>query len=124
MHVTLLNSEMTIYPVREAQIASLFAKKITFPTKYNDFVNIFLKESAEVLLKQIDINEHAIKLEEGTQPPYRPTYSLDLVELEIPKTYIETNLANSFIRLSKSPAGAPILFIHKPDSSLRLCVDY
>ena len=26
------------------------------------------------------------------------------------KAYIETNLANGFIRASKSPAGAPILF--------------
>ena len=40
------------------------------------------------------------------------------------KTYIKTNLANGFIRPSKSPAGAPILFDKKPDGSLRLCVDY
>ena len=40
------------------------------------------------------------------------------------KTYIETNLANSFIRPSKSPAGAPILLDRKLDRSLRLCVDY
>ena len=40
------------------------------------------------------------------------------------KTYIEINLANGFIKPSKSPAGAPILFIRKKDDSLRLCVDY
>ena len=40
------------------------------------------------------------------------------------KTYIETNLANGFIRSSKSPAGAPILFDQKSDESFRLCVDY
>ena len=40
------------------------------------------------------------------------------------KTYIETNLANGFIRPSKSLAGAPILFIRKKDGSLWLCVDY
>ena len=70
------------------------------------------------------MNEHAIELEEGKQPPFGPIYSLGPVELETLKTYIETNLANGFIRLSKSLAGAPILFDRKPDRSLRLCVDY
>ncbi len=46
------------------------------------------------------------------------------MELEILKAYIENNQASGFIRPSKSPAGASILFNKKPDSSLRLCVDY
>ena len=46
------------------------------------------------------------------------------MELEILKAYIETNLANSFIRLSKSPAGAPILFNWKSNSFFWLCVNY
>ena len=46
------------------------------------------------------------------------------MELETLKAYIETNLANGFIRPSKSPAGTPILFDRKSDGSLHLCVDY
>ena len=46
------------------------------------------------------------------------------MEVETLKTYIETHLKTGFIRPSKSPAGAPILFDKKPDGSLRLCVDY
>ena len=46
------------------------------------------------------------------------------MELETLKAYIETNLANGFIRPSKLPAGAPILFNRKSDDSLRLCLDY
>ncbi len=42
------------------------------------------------------------------------------MELEILKAYIKNNLASGFIKPSKSPAGAPILFDKKPDSSLRL----
>ena len=49
------------------------------------------------LPKNIGINEHAIKLQEGKQPPYRPIYSLGLVELEILKTYIKIYLKTGFI---------------------------
>lgn len=49
------------------------------------------------LSKNTSINEHTIKLVEGKQPPYRPIYSLKLVELEILKTYIKTYLKIGFI---------------------------
>ena len=88
------------------------------------FTDVFPKESAAVLPEHIEINTHAINLEEGKQPLYEPIYSLGPLELKTLKTYIETNLANSFIHPSKSPAGAPILFDKKPDGSFRLCVDY
>ena len=70
------------------------------------------------------MNKYAIKLEKDKQPPFRPIYSLELVELEALKTYIKTNLANNFIRPSKSPIRAPILFNKKLNRSLRLCVNY
>ena len=40
------------------------------------------------------------------------------------KAYIKNNLANDFIKPSKSPAGAFILINKKLDSSLKLYVDY
>ena len=46
------------------------------------------------------------------------------MELEILKTYIKTNLVNSFIGPSKSPTGALILFIRKKNGSFWLCIDY
>ena len=76
------------------------------------------------LPKHTEINDHAIELVDGQQPSYGPIYSLGPVELETLKAYIETNLANGFMRPSKSPAGAPILFDRKSDGFLRLCVDY
>ena len=51
-------------------------------------------------------------------------YSLKLVELETLKAYIETNLANGFIRPSNSAVGAPILFERKSNGSPQLCVNY
>lgn len=76
-----------------------------------DYANVFLKKSGVKLLKCSDINEHVIDLKPGKHLPYSPIYSLDPVELKTLKTYIKTNLANGFIRLSKSPAKAFILFV-------------
>ncbi len=70
------------------------------------------------------MNEHVIELIEGKQPPYGPINALSLVELKTLEAYIKTHLKTGFIRPSKSPASAPILFNKKPDVSLRLCVDY
>ncbi len=111
---------------RRAQIAHLKADEAPFKvfSKYTDFTDIFFPKLAAELPEHTGINDYAIKLVDDRQPPYNPIYSLGLVELEILKAYIENNLANGFIRPSKSPAGAPIIFNKKPDGSLRLCVDY
>ena len=125
---------MAMDPDRKAQIgvqsgvqvgALLFNEAPTeVPAEYSDYSDIFLAENVAELPENTGINEYAIELEEGKQPPFGPIYSLGPVELETLKTYIETNLANGFIRPSKSLAGAPILFDRKPDGGLRLCVDY
>ena len=100
------------------------AKKVTVPTEYLDFADVFLEKSANVLPERTGANEHLIELEKGKQLPYGPIHSLGPVELETFKTSIKTNLANGFIWVSKSPAGAPILFVRKFNDSFRLCVNY
>ena len=109
-----------------AQIDALVANEAPTPisTEYSDFANVFSPELASKLPEHTRINNHAIKFVDNRQPPYGPIYSLGPIELETLKSYIETNLKNGFIRFSKSPAGAPILFDKKSDDSLRLCVDY
>ena len=66
------------------------------------------------LLKNTGINENAIKLKEGKQPPYKSIYSLGPVELKTLKTYIMTHFKIGFIQLYKSLASALILFNKKP----------
>ena len=113
-----------IHSDRAVQIASLLAKEVRILDKYSDFADVFSEEKALVLPEYTELNEHAINLENGKQPPYRPIYSLGLVKLETLKTYIKTHLKTGFIRHSKSPTDVFIFFSKKPNSSLCLCVDY
>ena len=124
VHVSSLGSKITIHLARKAQMALLLVKEVIIPAEYLDFADIFSEELANVLLEQTKVNKHVIRLEKGKQPPYRLIYSLRPVELKTFKTYIKTNLANNFIRASKSPANTLILFVCKPDSIFCLCVDY
>ena len=116
--------KMLIYPARKTQIALFMAKRVTVTAEYLNFANVFSKDWVKVLSKRTGINKHTINLEDSKQPPYRPIYSLSLVELETLKNYIKTNLANSFIQPLKSPIGALILFVCKPNNSLLLCINY
>ena len=96
---------MSIHLARKAQLAWLLTEKITVPTEYSDFANVFLEKSANVLPEQTGAKKHAIELEKSKQPPYGPIYSLGPVKLETLKTYIKNNLANNFIQASNSTAG-------------------
>ncbi len=127
VHMSALDvAESSIHPSRVAQIAALQWDKAPtkIPAEYSDYANVFSLELAMELPENTGMNEHVIELIEGKQTPYGSIYALSLVELEILKTYIETHLKTGFIRPSKSPPGAAILFDKKPDDSLRLCVDY
>ena len=115
---------MPIHPSCQAQVAALMSEETGIPAEYSDFSNVFSSDSAAELPEHTGINNHPIDLLDDKQPPYGPIYSLGLVELEMLKTYIKANLASGFIRSSKSPAGALILFVQKKDSSLCFCVNY
>ncbi len=115
-----------MHPLRRAQIAHLKADEAPtkVPSEYADFADVFSPKLAAELSEHTGINDHVIELVDDWQPLYGSIYSLGPVELETLKAYIKNNLASGFIRPSKSPAGAPILFDKKSDGSLRLCMDY
>jgi len=68
--------------------------------------------------------DHAIDLIPGSEPPSRPTYRLSYVEMDELKKQLANLLAKGFIKPSTSPFGTPVLFVHKKEGTLRLCVDY
>ena len=100
------------------------SKKTRIFTKYSNFSNVFFSDFVAKLLEHTRINNHLINLLDNKQPLYITIYSLGLVELELLKTYIKTNLASGFIKLFKCRAGVLILFVQKKDGSLRLCINY
>jgi hypothetical protein len=57
-------------------------------------------------------------------PPAKAPYRMSHEELKELKVQLEKFLTKGYIKLSKSPYGAPILFVHKKDGTLRMCVDY
>jgi RNase H-like domain found in reverse transcriptase/Reverse transcriptase (RNA-dependent DNA polymerase)/Integrase zinc binding domain/Chromo (CHRromatin Organisation MOdifier) domain/Retroviral aspartyl protease/Integrase core domain len=68
--------------------------------------------------------DHRIELVPGSTPPSRPTFRLSATELVELKKQLEELTKAGFIRPSKSPFGAPILFVKKKDGTMRMCVDY
>ena len=114
-----------IYPSCRSQISNLIAEEA--PTnvlaKYANFAHIFSLDLASKLFSYTKINNYVIKFVTGQQTSYEPIYHLRLVELKILKAYIETNLANKFIRPFKSLVGTPILFDQKSNRSFWLCAN-
>ena len=68
--------------------------------------------------------DHKIEVKPRTEPPSKALYRLSQKELEELKSQFDKLLAKGYIRQSKSPYGAPVLFVDKKDGELRLCVDY
>ena len=93
------------------------------PQEYHDFADVFSKAKATTLAPHREYDLH-IDLEEGASPPLGTVYSLSQTELGVLRTFINEHLSYGFIKQSTSAHGAPVLFVHKKDGSLRLCVDY
>ena len=68
--------------------------------------------------------DHKIELVPGSSPPSRGLIRLSASELVELKKQLDELLKAGFIRPSKSPFGAPILFVKKKTGEMRMCVDY
>jgi len=68
--------------------------------------------------------DHVIEVMSGVAPPAKAPHRMSHEELKELKVQFQELLTKGYIKLSKSPYGAPILFVHKKDGTLRMCVDY
>ena len=97
---------------------------VPIPLEYAEFADVFEDKEIPELPPHRPGVDHEIPLTPGSKPFYGPIYNLSETELRYLKEYIDRMLERGWIRPSKSPFGSPILFVKKPDGSLRLCVDY
>ena len=67
---------------------------------------------------------HDIPLEPGSRPVARPPFRLSPAEHKDCQEQLEKHLANGHVQPSRSPYGAPVLFVRKPNGTLRMCMDY
>ena len=95
----------------------------SIPQEYHDYADVFSKAKADTIAphRPYDLK---INLDPDASPPISHMYSLLQSELKSLQEFIDEHLRIGFIRPSNSPHGAPILFVHKKDGSLRLCVDF
>ena len=94
------------------------------PSEIQDLADCFAEGKEGDVADPVVQGHHAIDLVEGKTPPWLPIYSMSAKELAVLREYIESSLRKGWIRESKSPVGAPVLFAPKSDGGLRLCVDY
>jgi hypothetical protein len=71
-----------------------------------------------------DLTPEAIRLQLGAQPPNRPTLRLSPKERGECEKMLKEALDRGWIQTSTSAYGAPVLFVPKPDGSMRMFVDY
>ena len=97
------------------------------PTEVRQLMNKYSDVFPEGLpneLPPVRSIDHAIETIPGAKPPSRPTYQLSQVEMAELKKQLDDLLNKGFIQPSVSPYGTPVLFIHKKEDTLHLCVDY
>jgi len=94
------------------------------PREYHKFLPLFNKAAADELPPHRPGVDHKIDLLPNTEPPSGSLYGMSRNELEVLDKTLKDYLSKNFIRASKSPAAAPVLFVKKPGGGLRFCVDY
>ncbi|KNA03308.1 hypothetical protein SOVF_210450, partial [Spinacia oleracea] len=94
-------------------------------------VAVVLKEYEDVMPPELPKRlpprrevDHMIELEPGARPPAMAPYRMAPPELEELCKQLKELLEAGFIRPSKAPFGAPVLFQRKHDGSLPMCIDY
>nr|GEV97281.1 putative reverse transcriptase domain-containing protein [Tanacetum cinerariifolium] len=88
-----------------------------------EFKDLMPKEFPNKLPPRREL-DHTIELETGSKPPAKSPYRMPPPELEELHKQLKELMDAGYIRPSKAPYGALVLFQLKMDGSLRICIDY
>ncbi len=89
----------------------------------DEFLDVMLEGLLDELSLRKRVN-HVIEMMPRVAPPTKPPYQMSHEVLKEFKIQLEELFAKGYIKPSKSPYGATILFVHKKHGTLRMCVDY
>ncbi|MDA4119333.1 MAG: reverse transcriptase domain-containing protein [Thaumarchaeota archaeon] len=112
-------------PVEEYDSVEELRKKV--PAYLHPDLDFFSKRESDTLPPHRPNSDHKIELlnkEDANSLGFSHLRNQTPEELMAMRDYLAANLAKGFIKLSRAPFGAPILFARKGDGSLRFCVDY
>jgi hypothetical protein len=73
------------------------------------------------LRRQVD---HSIEVMVEMARPAKAPYQMNHEELKELKVQLEELFTKGYIKPNKSLYGAHVLFVHKKDGTLKMCVDY
>jgi len=105
------------------EVAKLVTSPKCIKQVLEEFPDVMPKDLPEDLPSRRRV-DHAIEVMPGVAPPAKAPYRMSHEELKELKVQLQELLTKRYIKPSKSPYGAPVLFVHKKDGTLRMCVDY
>jgi hypothetical protein len=89
----------------------------------NKFLDVMPKKLLNELPLRRQIN-YVIEVMLGVAPFSKASYRMNHDELKKLMVQLEEFFTKGYIKLSKSPYGVVIFFVHKKDGTFKMCVDY
>jgi hypothetical protein len=100
---------------------------VSLPKCIKQMLDKFLNVMLEALPDELPLKrrlDHVIEVMLKVAPHAKAPYRMNHEELKELKVQLEEFIAKRYIKFSKSPYGAPVLFVRKKDGTLKMCVDY
>ena len=97
--------------------------------QYWGYLNVFDEDKTNQLppIRGEKINHEIELLEKERKKPtvsWGPLYNMSKNEFLVLRKTLTEYMDKGFIRINNSSAATPVLFVKKPEESLRFCVDY